>query len=134
MILPNGALVAVIDGERMRLFRNVGHEPRIRLTALPVPHLRVGNTGSGSRHRSSSANPDGARINEDDFTAAAAAYLNRDVLRGASGKVLIIADRRTLGELRKHFHPALYPKLLGEIPKDLTSHSEKEIQAAIVAA
>ena len=85
MILPNGAFVAVVDGEKIRLFRNSGHEPHVNLISLPEPDLGAGNTGSGSRHRSSSANPDGRRLEEDDFAAAAANYLNREALAGRSG-------------------------------------------------
>ncbi|MEI5681769.1 host attachment protein [Mesorhizobium sp. CCNWLW179-1] len=134
MILENGTIVAVIDGEAMRLFRNRGHEPHVDLIGLPDPDLGVGNTGSGSRHRSSSANPDTRRIKEDDFAAAAAGYLNKEALAGRIERLLIVADPRTLGELRKHFHDTLAAKLTGEIAKDLTAHSAEAIQAAIADA
>lgn len=39
MILPNDAIVAVVDGERLRLFRNKGLEPHIRLVAIETPDL-----------------------------------------------------------------------------------------------
>jgi protein required for attachment to host cells len=134
MILPNGAIVAVVDGERMRLFRNIGHEPHIDLADLPEPDLGAGNTGSGSRHHSSSANPDGRRLEEDDFAAAAAGYLNREVLAGKIEQLVIVADPRTLGELRKHFHDVLAAKLIGQLAKDLTGRSGEAIKTAIAAA
>lgn len=131
MILPNGAFVAVIDGERMRLFRNHGHEPHVTLIDLPKLDLDAENTGSGGRHRSSSANPDSSRLEEDNFVAAAAAYLNREALAGKIGALAIIADPRTLGELRQHFHSVLEAKLVGQIAKDLVEHSREAIEAAI---
>lgn len=134
MILPNGAVVAVIDGERMRLFRNNGHEPHIDLAPMPDPDLDGGNTGSGSRHRSSSANPDRSRIEEDDFAAAAAGYLNREALAGRVDQMLIIADPRTLGELRKHFHDVLAAKLIGQLAKNLAGGTAEQVRTAITAA
>lgn len=134
MILPNGALVAVLDGKQMRLFRNIGHEPRIDLVELPEPDLHAGNTGSGTRHHSSAANPDGRRIHEDDFAAAAVDFLNREALVGHFDKLLIIADPRTLGELRKHFHQVLTAKVTGQIAKDLVGHSVKQIEASVGSA
>ena len=37
MIMPNDTTVAVVDGTRMRLFRNKGVEPHIRLVPLTDP-------------------------------------------------------------------------------------------------
>ena len=132
MNLPHGAIVAVVDGEKLLMLRNKGLEPHVELIELPKADIDAENTGSGSRHRSSAANPDGSRQAEDNFASSTAAYLNRQVLEGKVEHLLIIADPRTLGELRKHFHAALEPKLIGQIAKDLTGHSIEAIEAAIV--
>ena len=134
MILPNDAVVAVVDGKRLQLFRNSDHEPHINLIELPAPDLGTGRAGSGSRHRSSSANPDDRRHAEDDFAAAVAGYLNREALADKFGQLLIIADPRTLGELRKHFHDVLAAKLIGQLAKDLSGRSPEALQAAIADA
>jgi len=118
----------------MRLFRNKGHEPLVEFVELPDPHLDVANVGSGGRHRSNSANPDLSRLAEDDFAAAAANYLNHEVLAGRFEQVMIVADPRTLGELRKHFHQSLRAKLVGQLDRDLTEHSVESIKAIIAAA
>ena len=131
MIVPNRTTVAVADGHALRLFRNKAHEPGIELVALPEPDIEVGNQGSGTRHHSSAANPDGARLREDNFAAAAAAYLNRQVLSGGIEKLVVIADPRTLGEMRRHFHDALVPKMVGELAKNLSDHDVKAIEAAL---
>lgn len=133
MILPNDATVAVLDGRKMHLFRNRGHEPTIDLVALPDPEIARGHAGSGGRHRNSTANPDSRRLEEDDFAAAAADFLNRSEQAGQTGKLLIVADARTLGEMRRHFSQTLVENLLGEIAKDLTAHSKKDIETAIRA-
>ncbi|TPL12891.1 host attachment protein [Mesorhizobium sp. B2-4-11] len=134
MILANGTLVAVTDGDKLRLFRNKGHEPRIDLVEMPEPGLHLANTGSGGRHRSSTANPDDSRLREDDFAAAVAAYLNREALTETFEHVVVIADRRTLGELRKHFQAPLRAKLVGEVAKDLAKHPVEAIENTLAAA
>ncbi len=134
MILPNGATVAVVDGRTMLLFQNIAHEPGIELFALPESRMEEDHAGSGGRHRNSTGNPDKARLSEDDFAAAASAALNRAAIAGSIGKLLIVADSRTLGEMRRHFHKSLRDRLLGEIAKDMTGHSRTEIEAAIRTA
>lgn len=134
MILPNGTIVAVIDGEHMRLFRNCGREPRIDLVAQPEPDLSVVNVGSGGRHRSTTANPDRSRLREDNFSAAAAGYLNGQALAGHIDHIVVIADARTMGELRRHFHNALAEKLVGQLHKDLAGHPVHAIQEALASA
>lgn len=131
MIVPNDTVVAVVDGEKLRLFRNKGHEPHLNLIALEEPALDPANAGSGTHHRSSLANPDSRRLSEDDFVAAAASYLNGEVLQGRVRRLVVIADPRSLGELRRHFHPALIERLLAEIDSDLAGQSVNEIQAAL---
>jgi protein required for attachment to host cells len=134
MILPNGTVVAVLDGKTIRLFRNRGHEPHIDLIEAREPNLDAANVGSGGRHHSSTANPDAKRLREDNFAAAAAAYLNREALSGAFEHVAIVADPRTLGELRKHFHSALSARLVGEVAKDLAGHPADAVAQALSAA
>ncbi len=131
MMLPKHATVAVADGETLRLFRNAGDETHVDLTALPMPSLDAADAGSGGRHHSSSANPDDKRASEDNFAASCAAYLNREVLEGRIESLVIIADPRSLGELRKHYHQKLQDILLKDMPKDLAGHVVADIAAAV---
>ncbi len=131
MMLSHGDLVAVADGASLKLFRNKAVEPDIDLVEIAHPAIIPSNAGSGSRHRNDSFNPDADRKAEDRFTAASAAQLNRMALDGALARVFIIADPRTLGELRKHFHVALQDKIVGELAKDLSSHSVHDIAMAV---
>lgn len=134
MILSNGTLVAVTDGERLRLFHNKGHEPHLDLVEVEDPVLEIGRAGSGGRHRSSTANPDEARLREDDFAGSVAAYLNHQALQEVCEHILVIADPRTLGEMRKHYQPSLNAKLVGEIGKDFVKHSVASIRNAVSMA
>ena len=134
MIIANGTIVVVVDGAHLRLFRNHGHEPEIRLVPELVPKLGVSNVGSGGRHRSSTANPDRSRLHEDDFAAAVAEYLNESALAGRIERLVIIADPRTLGEMRRHFHSALSQRLVGQIEKNLAGFPLAGIQDTLQAA
>ena len=134
MKLPKHAVVAVADGETLRLFRNAGDESRLDLSAMPHPALHDENGDSGGRHRSSSANPDDKRLEEDDFAAGSAVWLNREVLEKRIEALVVIADPRTLGELRKHYEKPLEGVLMRELHKDLTGHSLADIAAAVANA
>jgi protein required for attachment to host cells len=134
MLLPNEALVAVADGEKLILFKNSGDEANPKLTLLQTPDVGGDSKGAGSSHSSSSANPDDSQQSEDGFAAGISEMLNRQALAGNVNHLVVIAAPRTLGELRKHYHKALSAKLVGEIAKDLTGHSANDIQAAIAAA
>ncbi len=134
MQLPIHAYVAVADGEKLSLFKNTGEAGTLQLTEMQSPEMDSDNKGSGGRHASSSANPSDSQQEEDGFAAGVADMLNKQVMAGHVEGLVIIAAPRTLGELRKHYHKTLSAKLLGEIPKDLTGHSLKDIEAAITAA
>ncbi len=131
MILPHDATVAVVDGEKLRLFRNRAPEPHIQLVTLDVPEIDAVNQGSGMRHRSVATNPDTARLREDDFAAAVATYLNRLVLEGHIDALYVAADPRSLGELRRHYHDETRSRLVGEMARDLTGHAVEAIEAAL---
>ncbi|WP_027054295.1 host attachment protein [Mesorhizobium erdmanii] len=134
MILNNHTLVAVTDGESLRLFHTKGHELKLDLLEVEGPVLQIAHAGSGGRHRSSTANPDQSRLDEDDFAASIARYLNREAHNEAWQHVLVIADPRTLGEMRKHYQPSLSAKLVGEIGKDYVKHSVEAIKVAVSTA
>jgi protein required for attachment to host cells len=131
MMLPNGTIIAVADGEKLNLFRNAGDEAALKLTA--AEHSDVQTQASGSR-QTSSGNPDESQASEDGFSAGIVNLLNKGVLEGTISGLVVIAAPRALGEMRKHYHKALSAKLLGEIAKDLTGHSIADIEAAVVAS
>ena len=129
MILPKGATVAVVDGEKLVMFKNTGeHEPQ--LSALSAPAIEAKGAGSNG-HQSSAANPDDSTKAEDGYAAGVAEMLNAQALAGAFDHLLVIAAPKTLGELRKHWGKPIQAKLVGEIAKDLTGHTTDQIVAAI---
>jgi protein required for attachment to host cells len=134
MLLPQGTIVAVADGEKFNLFQNTGDESNPALTAMPEADVESVNKGSGASHQSSSGNPDASQAAEDGFAGGIADLLNKRVLDGDIADLVIIAAPRTLGELRKSYHKKLSEVLRGEISKDLTGHALQDIEKAIAAA
>ncbi|MBC7669962.1 host attachment family protein [Caulobacter sp. DWR2-3-1b2] len=132
MILPKGALVAVVDGEKLVMFKNTGDQTP-ELTALPTPDIDGDGGGTGG-HASSSANPDESTKSEDGYAAGVAAALNKQALTNQFEHLFVVAAPKTLGELRKHWHKALEAKLVGELAKDLTGQSADAIATAIAHA
>lgn len=134
MELRNGALVAVVDGSNLKLFKNTGDAGSLKLTDQKVDDVDTANKGSGGHHASSSANPDDSQQDEDAFAAGVAAVLNKKAMGGSLDQLVVIAAPRTLGELRKHYHKTLSAKLAGEVAKDLTGHSIADVEKALGAA
>ena len=132
MILPTGTTVAVADGATVRLFRNTGVKPGVHLVeitaALPAP------AHSGARHHAGSVNPVGRRLDEDDFAAATASFLNKLSLDGTIKHLVVVSDPRTLGEMRKHFHRDLRGKIMGEFAKDFSRRPLEDIASLIADA
>ncbi|MGO6674797.1 host attachment family protein [Rhizobium leguminosarum] len=134
MILPQGTVVAVTDGEKLDLYRNNGSGTELSLSLIHGVSIADEAKGSGGRHGSTSANPDESQLAEDGFSAGIAQYLNKQVLEGEIEHLAIISAPRSLGELRKHYHKFLAAKLLLEIPKELTGHSVEDIEKAVLGA
>lgn len=134
MQLPNGVTVAVADGERLILLRNTGHEAHPKLTVFTGDAVDGDHPGADAGHHSSAANPDQSQVDEDGFAVGVANLLNKRVLAGDIDRLVIIAPPRTLGELRKHYHPKLAAVLMSEIGKELTGRTVEEIEQAIAAA
>lgn len=131
MLLPHGAVIVLVDGERCELYRNAGNETTPELAALPAVRLDEHNKGSGGRHYSSAGNPAESQQREDGHAAGVAAWLNGEVLAHRIDKLVIFAAPRTLGELRKHYHKMTEAALIKEYHKDLVGRPVAEIVAAM---
>jgi protein required for attachment to host cells len=89
---------------------------------------------SGARHHAGSANLDGRRLDEVDFAAATASFLNKLSLDGTIKHLVVVSDPRTLGEMRKHFHRDLRGKIMGEFAKDFSRRPLEDIASLIADA
>jgi len=135
MKLPVNAHVAVIDGGTFLLFRNEGQlfEPKLRKESSPK--LDVTNFSAGIRHHDDVGQELGRTdLDELGHAAAAAEWLGAKAVANELHDVLIIADPKSLGEMRQHYHSELKKRIVGEIDKTLTGQPTDKIEQAIVAA
>lgn len=130
MLLPHGAVIALVDGERFELYRNAGDEADPELEAVESPKLDTHNHSGGS-HRSSAGNHADTLVSEDAHAAAVATWLNGQVLANRIDKLVVMAAPRTLGELRKHYHKMTGRALLKEYHKDLVGKPKASIITAL---
>jgi len=140
MQIDNDALVMVVDGAKMLLFRNKGDAeyPNLEVEEA-LTHEDEATREQGSSAPGRNAAPGGSRRgafeqtdfhqqSEDRFAAEAAAMLNRRALANDFEKLIIVAPPNTLGELRKHYHKDVAARLILEVDKDLTDHTLPSIE------
>ncbi len=146
MLIPTGTLIAVVDGARLLLLRNVGDTRRLDLEVVHADAQdlsaareqaadRPGRSfQSFSPRRSAYEETDFKQLAEDRFAAEAAALLNAMALAGDIRRLVVIAAPRTLGEMRPHFHKVLSERIAAEIPKTLTGRSVAELERILAEA
>ena len=135
MKLPHKAHVAIVDGENFIVMQNGGQPFEPKLENAQKPDLSATNYSAGVRHQDDL----GQRTTSTDLDelahgAAATEWLNAQTLAGKIDDLLVIADPKTLGEMRRHYHGELEKKLVGEIAKTMTGEPTDRIEKAIAAA
>lgn len=132
MKLPHKAHVALVDGETFVVMRNTGKPFEPELALVAKPDLEATNFSAGVRHQDPASQQAGATdLNEFAHGAAASEWLNAQAVAGKIDQVLVIADPKTLGEMRRHYHGELEKRLVGEIPKTMTGETSTRIAQVI---
>ena len=136
MKVPHQALVVLANGEKFRVMRNVGQPFEPKLERVTELDLELTNFSAGARNPDPVTGPrDGiSQIDELAHGAAIADWLNTQALRGGIEKLVIAADPRTLGEIRRHCHKELESRIVGEVAKDLTNSPIPAIEQALAGA
>ncbi|WP_379063621.1 host attachment family protein [Mesorhizobium sp. UC22_110] len=134
MLIANGTVVAVCDGEKFSLYRNQGDEWAPDLAPLDVGDVETENKSSGVRHRNTAVNPAAQQLEEDSFAVGVAGTLSSMFLAKEFEHLVVIAAPRTLGELRKRYHRQMLPAIQAEIAKDLTGHALPALLAMLKTA
>ena len=135
MKVPRRALVALANGERFVLMRNVGEVFEPRLERIGELDLELTNFAAGARHQDPAGQRSGSTdIDELAHGAAIAEWLNTQTLRGGIDQVVIAADPKTLGQIRQHCHKELESRIVGELAKDLINSPMPDIEQALAAA
>ncbi len=145
MKLPNGAWVFVLDGAKALMLENVGdrarldlrvhdHEARKSLSTGAQGADRPGRYPGPGARRSAVEQTDWRALDERRFVAHLADEANAMARDGVFERFLVIADPRSLGEIRKHLSETARTRLVGELPLDLAHRTIDAIERAIDAA
>ena len=135
MKLSHQAHVALVDGENFTLYRNEGQIFDPKLVLENSPELELTNFSAGVRHQDQLGQMLGrTQLDELAHGAAVAEWLNSKAIDGKIERLLIIADPKTLGEMRRHYHGELKSRLEGEIDKTLTAETVDGLEKAIADA
>ena len=101
--IPAGTLVVVADGGSARIFRNVAEPPALSLV----------------------------QIDQATFAKQLAQQLNEGALKQRYAHVVLVADPRTLGEIRPQLHKETQARLVRELDRDLTNVPLPDIERAL---
>ena len=136
MRLPSNAHVAIVDGENFTVMRNGGAPLEPKLDRAEQPDLSATNYSAGVRHQDNIGREKGTSTQLDELAhaAAAAEWLNSQCVSGDIADLVVIADPKTLGEMRHHYHSELEKRLVGEIAKTMTGQPTDKIEQAIASA
>ena len=135
MRLPKNAHVAIVDGENFTVMRNTGQPLEPKLGSAEKPDLSATNYSAGVKHQDNAGQQLGRTdLEELAHGAAATEWLNAKAIAGDISDILVIADPKTLGEMRRHYHGELKKRLVGEIDKTMTGEPTDRIEQAIANA
>jgi len=135
MKIPHQALVALANGERFVLMRNLGQPLAPKLQRLEELDLELTNFSAGVRHQDPAGQRNGSTdVDELAHGAAIAEWLNARALNGELDNVVIAADPKTLGQIRRHCHKELESRIVGEVAKDLINSPIPDVERVLAAA
>ena len=135
MRCPQNTLVALANGKRFLLMRNTGQAFEPKLEMVQELDLELTNFNPGVRHQDSVGERSSSTdINELAHGVAIAEWLNDRALKNQLEEIVITADPKTLGQIRKNCHELTQAKIIGEIAKDLTNQPIEAVQRAIADA
>jgi protein required for attachment to host cells len=135
MKVPHQALVALANGERFVMMRNVGQPFEPKLEKVGDLDLELTNFSAGARHQDPAGQRNGSTdIDELAHGAAIAEWLNNKTLNGEGEPLVIAADPKTLGQIRQHCHKELQGRIVGEVAKDLTNQPVEAVERALAMA
>lgn len=129
--IPANTLVMVADGTGARLFRNAGTDFRLSLQQDAV----LEPTDLDEEGPSGVMPPESdTRIDEATFAKQLAHRLNEGALRQEYDHVVLVADPRTLGQMRPLLHKEVGQRMVAEVSKTLTRSPLADIERALSAS
>ena len=140
-------LVVVADGARVRFFVPNDEATKLipaRAANMPAndvhrfardvksdkPGRTFSSSGGGPRH-AIEPHHDYHKLEKHKFSATLAKILEDACARGEFDQLVLIAPRRSLGELRGLLAPRVQSRIAKEIPKDLTKLGQAKLWALV---
>lgn len=132
--IPTGSWVLVADGTQARLFHNVGQHDSLQLKQAEQIKPDMGaEQGQGPSGRSP-AESSPSQTDEATFAKQLAERLNAAALKQEFEHLYLIADPKTLGEIRPQLHAETSKRLSAELAKTLTNSTLADIEKILQAA
>jgi len=141
--ISHNALVLIGDGQKALFLRNKGTAQQVRLEVEQIleqdnPATREQGTDRPGRSvssvgtaRSAVEEVDWHHLAKERFAGEIAEALYRQARDNRFDKLVVIAPAKILGNLRKAFHAEVTDRIIGEIPKELTSHPIPQIERLV---
>lgn len=145
VLVRHDSLVLVGDGQKALFLRNKGDAGRVQLVVEDIlerdnPPTREQGTDRPGRSvasvgtaRSAMEEADWHHLEKERFAEQLAQALYRSAHDNRFKELIVIAPPKVLGSLRKAFHSEVADRIVGEIPKEMTSHPIPEIERHIAA-
>ncbi len=144
MKIKKSTWVVIANGAKYLLTENIGKafEPELSVRAhVEEGHLatheqgtdRPGRRSGPTSAKSAISQADWHQMDEAHFAAKLAARLHKDVQANAFDELVLVADPRTLGNLRAALHQEVSKCVIGEVAKDLTNLPLSEIEKILEA-
>ena len=136
MKVPHNAHIAIVDGENFIVMRNKGQIFEPELGDVQKPDLEATNYSAGVSHQDHIGQRKGTSTQLDELahSAAAAEWLNAKCIAGEIENLIVIADPKTLGEMRRHYHGETEKRIVGDLAKTMTNESGDRIAKALADA
>ena len=138
MLISHGAIILVIDGGQMSIFRNCGKDfaADLQLIEQNAKHTsstaELGtdkpgrNLSAVGRARSAYQSTDYHQAEEDAFASAAIEKLN-SLAQQSTLDFIVIAAPRVLGVMRQHYSSGLRKQMVAEIAKDYAGRPASKV-------
>ena len=130
--IPKNTLVVVTTGTGAKIFRNQSDSGDIKLRSDGelTPKNLADDGPSGNLPKESSPSD----TDEATFSKQLAEHLYKLVHSGKFSHLILVADPKTLGELRPILHQEVSDKIVLELNKTLINSSAEDIEKSISAA
>lgn len=142
MLVSHSAMVLVIDGAKMLLFRNSGKDFAVDLELVEQAANHAARTAeigtekpgrsfsSVGRARTAYQSADFHQAEEDAFTISATEKLN-GLAQQSHLDFIVVAAPRVLGVMRQHYSAGLRKRLVAEIAKDYAGRPVADVAALL---